>query len=94
MNNQPRGVPFRIRRGVAGSQFVYKVIDDTGALDPFYVWREGDSLWAANEPLATIQLRRLIDPAEWNREYGGLIDYAELLRGAGAASIERIAELD
>ncbi|MGH2966325.1 MAG: hypothetical protein ACRDMH_13245 [Solirubrobacterales bacterium] len=63
-----------------GGQLVYRVTDESGDLHPFYVWREGDSLWLVDERYASVDLRLLIEPADWDAEYGGLIEYADLFR--------------
>ncbi|MGH2964300.1 MAG: hypothetical protein ACRDMH_02820 [Solirubrobacterales bacterium] len=70
----------RVERGANGGQLVYRVTDESGDLRPFYVWREDDRLWLADSATATVDLRVLIEPASWDAEYGGLIEYADLFR--------------
>ncbi len=73
--------PFiRVKVARGWGQLVYKVTDLSGDFDPFYLWREGDSLLLAYEPFATVDLRVLIQEEDWDAEYGALIEYADLLR--------------
>jgi hypothetical protein len=60
-------------------QFRYRAEDPRGDLGPFYVWREDAGLVASTDPRATVDLRQLIDPEEWDAEYGGAVTYAELV---------------
>lgn len=57
------------------AQMYVRVEDPTGALAPFYVWRQDGGLLASHSAHATTDIQKLVDPDEWNDEYGGLCPY-------------------
>lgn len=60
-------------------QITYIIRDTSKTLDPFYIRREEDYLYACGSITATIDHWRMIDPRDWEDEYGGLCSYAGLL---------------
>lgn len=77
--------PFRVTIDSDSGWIRYRVEDTGGDLDPFFAWRERDMLLVSYDPLATTDLKQVLDPRDWEHEFGGYCSYQELLHAVETA---------